>query len=104
MKTDKIIEVGLDDSGCLYVQPQSTTFPYIYLEAMDVHWDDKRRVLRSPRQRALLDFTLPRWFQQILKAAKEQDCALVLTDKTKWFAVPDAQKKLILEWCASHVA
>ncbi len=104
MKTDQIIEVGLDDSGCLYVQPQSATFPYIYREAMDVHWDDKRRVLRSPPPRASLDFTLPRWFQQIVNAAKEQDCALVLSEKTKWLAVPETQKTLILEWCASHDA
>jgi len=104
MKIDQIIEVGLDDAGCLYVQPQSETFPYIYREAMDVHWDDKRKVLHGPPPRASLDFTLPRWFQQIVDAAKEQDCALVLSEKTNWDSVPDALKNEILEWSASNDA
>lgn len=102
LKTDQIIEVGLDDAGCLYVRPQSETFPYIYREAMDVHWDHKRKVLHSPPPRASLDFTLSRWFQQIVDAAKEQNCALVLSEKTNWSSVPAALKNEILEWSASN--
>ncbi|MEJ1959881.1 MAG: hypothetical protein WDM70_11045, partial [Nitrosomonadales bacterium] len=48
MHIDGIKEVGIDHEGRLYVTPKSKTFPMIYREAMEVHWDVKGRYLYAP--------------------------------------------------------
>ena len=101
MKTDHIVAVGMDNAGCLYVQPQAATFPLIYREAMDVHWDGGRNAIHSPPPREHLDFTLPQWFKQILNAAKEQGCVPTVSENTKWLAVPEEVKREMLELCAN---
>ncbi|HTN93879.1 MAG TPA: hypothetical protein VMJ33_04795 [Gallionella sp.] len=40
MERDAISEIGMDDEGRLYVAPETKTFPYIYREAMEVHWNE----------------------------------------------------------------
>lgn len=51
MRTDTIVAVGIDEDGSLWVRPATATFPYIYREAMGVHWDAGRRRLFSPKPR-----------------------------------------------------
>ena len=85
MIVDLIEEVGIDPGGRLYVKPFSASFPYIYREAMDVHWDATGGFLHSPvpRERTYFD-----WFKQILAAAKEQSCELRLSGSTRWKNIP----------------
>ena len=35
-----VLELGLDETGCLYVRPERTVFSHIYLAAMKVRWVD----------------------------------------------------------------
>ncbi|NQY94744.1 MAG: hypothetical protein HRT43_11300 [Campylobacteraceae bacterium] len=41
LKTDNIIEIGIDKFEHLYIKPEKEKFLYIYREAMEVHWDDE---------------------------------------------------------------
>jgi hypothetical protein len=85
MTTDLIAEVGIDEQGRLYLRPCSASFPYIYREAVEVHWDPDRRHLYSPRPR---EWTYPQWFRHIVEAAALQSCDLRLTPATAWTNVP----------------
>lgn len=93
MEADEIKEVRIDSSNRLFVLPKSKTFPYIYREAMEVSWDCKSRALHSPVPRK---WSHVMWFQQILDAAREQGCELVLTVNTHWLNVPISVKDEIL--------
>ena len=48
MERDVISENGIDDKGQLYVMPYTKTFPYIYREAMEIHWDENEKHLFAP--------------------------------------------------------
>lgn len=87
MTQEQIAEVRIDEEGRLCVVTTSASFPYIYREAMEVHWNDDGRFLYSPKPR---EWSYARWFQQILAAAREQDSALRLTSTTKWSRVPES--------------
>ncbi len=87
MTHDQIAEVRIDEQGRLCVVPASSFFPYIYREAMEVHWDDSGRFFYSPKPR---EWSYARWFQQILSAAKEQSSVFSLTSTTAWSGVPDS--------------
>ena len=96
MQSDAIVQVGLDGRGRLYVKPESTMFPYIYREAMEVSWDAEGRYLCGPEPpRAHLE-TRPWWFRQILAAAKEQGVELLVRSETSWHNVSDSDKHQIL--------
>jgi hypothetical protein len=81
LRTDAIEAVGIDEQGSLWVKPAKSTFPYIYREAMEVHWDHGRRCLFSPVPR---EWSYGRWFQQIVAAAREQGVSLEATPTTVW--------------------
>ncbi len=81
MVKDKIIEIGIDEKEQIYIMPASKEFPYMYREAMEVHWDPKRKVLHSPKPR---EWTYLNWFNQITDAAREQGCELIITSSSKW--------------------
>jgi len=100
MRKDLIAEVGIDQTGRFYIMPSSVKFPYIYREAMEVHWDAKENFLHSPAaQRALSwGWTYLDWFKQITNAAEEQSCSLRVSKATRWNNVPESLKKQILEW------
>jgi hypothetical protein len=88
MERDAISEIGIDDEGRLYVAPETKAFPYIYREAMEVHWDEAGHYLFAPPPpRAQLAEPIW-WFQRILSAAKEQGCELCFSSNTKWHNVP----------------
>lgn len=66
--------------------PQSARFPYVYREAMEVHWDATGNYLFGPRPR---EWSYIDWFRQILKAASTQGCSLVVAGTTRWSNVPE---------------
>jgi hypothetical protein len=82
---DIIEEIGIDEANRLYVKPSTATFPYIYREAMEVHWDGEGHFLYGapPRKWSFVD-----WFNQILLAAQEQGCRLHLAPGTSWVNIP----------------
>jgi len=82
---DKIEEIGIDDEGRLYLKPSSTSFPMIYREAMEVHWNNERGYLYGgiPSKWSCLD-----WYHQILNAAQEQGCKLSFSSCVSWVNVP----------------
>ena len=101
MDADVIAEVGIDDERRIFVRPETAAFPYMYREAMDVHWDPAHRRLHSPVPR---EWTYLRWFQQILAAAAEQSYELRLTPTTTWTNVPSDLRAEIEHWRASRDA
>jgi len=94
MESDLIIEIGIDNEKRLYVKPESKSFPYIYREAMEVHWNDKELYLygAKPRQWEYKD-----WYVQILSAAKVQNCVLKLAENCVWSGISNELKEKILE-------
>ena len=94
MERDTVAEVEIDADGKLHVVPSSRAFPYIYREAMEVHWDPARRSLFSPAPR---EWSYSRWLQQILAAAHEQDCELEFSANTKWINVDPGVKAELLQ-------
>jgi hypothetical protein len=81
MRTDAIDAIGVEDDGSLWVKPATATFPYIYREAMEVHWDAKRMCLYAPKPR---DWSYADWFEQIRKAARQQGIDLTVEETTSW--------------------
>lgn len=101
MERDEISEIGVDDKGRLYVAPKTKKFPYIYREAMEIHWDENGQFLFAPPPpRAQLAEPVW-WFQRILAAAREQSCELLFTEETMWHNVPSEIKKEILSFLES---
>jgi len=90
MKTDLIAALGIAEDGSLWVKPSTTSFPMIYREAMEVHWDEKEQRLfgAKPRPNPELDFSKLQWFQQIAAAAREQGVELTIGDTTIWSNIP----------------
>ncbi len=84
MSSDGIAEVGIDARGRLYVTPESQAFPYIYREAMEVHWDAQCGYLHGPPPPRAELASPAWWFRQILAAAKAQGCQLQLGPQTRW--------------------
>jgi hypothetical protein len=94
MERDTIAELEIDTVGKLHVVPSTQAFPYIYREAMEVHWDAARRSLYSPTPR---EWPYSRWLQQILSAAREQGCELQLAPSTKWLNIDPGVKAELLQ-------
>lgn len=92
MKRDSISEVSIDDQGRVRVVAASAEFPYVYLEAMEVHWDHATRSLFSPVPR---QWTQVRWFQQILAAAYAQGFELSIGPMTQWKNVDASLRALM---------
>jgi hypothetical protein len=90
---DKITKVEIDDSGRLHLKPEKSKFILIYRTATEVHWDDKKMTLYSPRPR---DWSYLDWYLHIIGVAKtECSVALKLTDETEWININDELKKEI---------
>jgi len=93
MEQDEIATIEIDADGQLHVVPASRSFPLVYREAMEVHWDGERRSLHSPRPR---DWSYSRWFHQILASACEQGVSLYLSANTKWLNIEPSVKTELL--------
>jgi|GEM_PF-1029006 len=94
LKSDLISEIGIDEQSRLYIKPKSAKFPYIYREAMEVHWDEDECFLYSPKPR---DWFYLDWFKQITKAAESQSTRLIINDDTKWVNVPNEIKQKLVD-------
>lgn len=82
---DLIEEIGIDEEERLYLKPASETFPMIYREAMEVHWNSELKYLYGARPRK---WGYIEWYQQIINAAAEQGCKLVFSPSVTWVNVP----------------
>lgn len=94
MKRDTIAQVEIDGDGQLHVVPSAHSFPYIYREAMEVHWDSDRSSLYSPKPK---EWSYSRWLQQILTAAAAQGCELQFGPDTKWLNIDPGTKAQLLQ-------
>jgi len=93
MQQDAIAEIGIDAKDRLYVKPCSVALPYIYREAMEVHWDSDGLFLYSPKPR---EWSYAQWFKQIVAAAREQSCQLAISQSTTWVNIPASVQAEIL--------
>jgi len=93
MNRDEIAEIEIDGKGRLLVKPRTCRFPFIYREAMEVHWDNEANYLYSPPPR---EWSYVQWFKQILAAAREQSCDLYLSKGTAWSGISEALKQEIV--------
>ena len=91
MNPDPIAEIEIDRDGRLRVVPSSNTYPLIYREAVEVHWDSTGRFLYSPPPREWSYFD---WFKHIIDTAGD----LVLSPDTKWINVPDQLRRDAEAW------
>jgi hypothetical protein len=69
MNSEKISEIAIDDSGRLTVKPNKQKFELIYRSALEVHWDDKKECLYSPKPR---EWTYLDWYKQIISAVESE--------------------------------
>lgn len=92
MDCDTIAEIEIDESGRLLVKPKAKTFPLIYREAMEVHWESNGSFLFSPPPRKQNYLW---WFLQIISAAEQQSCKLHISTETTWKNIPSELKNEI---------
>ncbi len=85
MIIDLLLEVGINKRGQLFLKPKTEVFPFIYREAMEVHWDEVNQYLYS---RTPKNCTYFEWFLQIVSAAKQQDVQLQVNDTTFYRDLP----------------
>lgn len=96
MTTDKILEIGIDDTDRLFIKPESERFTFIYRTATEVHWNSNGLFLYSPKPR---EWTYFDWFKQITDVTeRECSCKLILTDQTVWTNISDELKRQIIEY------
>ena len=86
MRNDVISEIGIDKEQRLYIKPLNEVFPFIYREAMEVCWDDNKRVLLSPKPR---EWSYENWYVQIMSATIRQGVVLTLSERTIWQNIPE---------------
>lgn len=95
MNKEKIIMVGIDELDRLFVKPESKSFPSIYRAAMEVNWDEDKKVLFSPKPR---EWSYQNWFEQIINAVKNEcNTILIVDENTRWENISQNTKEDILQ-------
>jgi len=95
MRFDQIIEIGIDELERLYIKPKKEKFTLIYRTATEVHWDNKKHFLYSPKSK---DWTYLDWYKHILKVTKyECNCELLLNEHTIFNNINNQLKTAIKE-------
>lgn len=89
---DFIEAVGINEVGSLWVKPLTATFPYIYREAAEVHWDVSQGRLYSPTPR---EWSYGQWYRHIIGAALSQGVELRLAPATRWADIDPALQQEI---------
>lgn len=90
---DIILKVEIDNSGRLHLMPEKSKFTLIYRTATEVHWDNDKKTLYSPKPR---DWSYSDWFLHIIGVAKTECLTeLRLTKNTEWINVPTELKNKI---------
>jgi hypothetical protein len=85
MKADDIVEI--DASGRLCVSAKSSSYPFIYRAAKEVHWDPHSKYLHSPLPR---EWPYTQRHRQIREAVKGEYG--VITPQTQWSNIDEALK------------
>ena len=98
MHIDKISEIGIDHEERLYIRPENAEFPYIYREAMEVHWNSEAKFLYSPKPR---EWSYLSWLKQMLCATEQQSYKLIATPETIFTNIPNELKKEIHAWLSA---
>ena len=94
MKKDRIKEVGINEDKQLYIVPENAKFQMIYRTATEVHWNQEKEFLYSPKPR---EWNYFQWYKHIIEVIRnEASYNLLLTDDTKWENVPEELKNKIL--------
>jgi hypothetical protein len=93
MKIDCIEYIEIDGEQRLHIKPEFEKLTLIYRTATEVHWDDKRMTLYSPKPR---NWNYLDWFKHITNVS-ETECSikLELTEKTEWINIPNELKNEI---------
>lgn len=86
MKTDKVIEIGIDTENQLYIKPKNSTFPEINGINGDLKWNPDLKVIHAPKPG---EFSYLMWYSQIIKAAKKQGYTLEVDSDTRWVNMTD---------------
>ena len=96
MVSDFIDEIGIDADRRIYLRPRQQTFPYIYREAIDIHWEPQTRRLRSsvPREWSYLQ-----WFQHIVCGSGVD---FRLAPDCSFATIPDDLRLSIQSWMDSR--
>ncbi len=95
IKSDIIKQVEINDLGQLHIKPENETFILIYRTATEVHWDEKNKILYSPKPQ---EWTYLNWFNHIVNVAKSECLIeLKLNEKTNWVNIPDKLRIEILK-------
>ena len=94
MTRDPVTRIEIDEEGRLHVVPRSEEFPFVWREALEVHWDSENDSLYSPSPRT---WSYGQWLVNILTAAREQGCQLDVTTETEWLNVPLNVRKQMQE-------
>lgn len=93
IKKDKIAKVEIDYSGKLHLTPEKSQFPLIYRTATEVHWDNIKKTLYSPKPK---EWSYLDWFSHIISVAKTECLTeLLLSDETDWINIPEELKREI---------
>lgn len=95
IQPDLIVEVGIDRKERLYVKPKNKSYPMIYREAVEVHWDQEGRFLYSSKPREWSYFD---WFTHILSVADPFADSLMISEETKWKEIPEKLRSKIEAW------
>ena len=93
MKEDFITSIEIDNEGRLMIKPEKEKFTLIYRTASEVHWDQAKSALFSPKPR---EWSYLDWYKHIIRIVKEECfCSLILTNKTNWINIPSEIKSQI---------
>ena len=96
MRTDKIIEIEIDESERLLIKPETEKFTMIYRSASEVHWDNNKNCLYSPKPR---EWSYLDWYKHIVTLiVTDCNCKLLITQSTKWINVPEDLKTEIKQF------
>jgi hypothetical protein len=96
MGTDNIIEIEIDESERLLIKPETEKFPMIYRSAAEVHWDNNKNCLYSPKPR---EWSYLDWYKHIVSLiVTDCNCRLLITESTEWINVPEDLKIEIKEF------
>jgi len=95
MKSDKIVEIGIDDQGRLYLIPENESFTLIWRSATQVHWDSYKASLYSPRPQ---EWSYYDWYCHIISVVKDEyGCKLIIATDTKWINIPEQLRNEIIQ-------
>ena len=101
MGSDNILEVGIDQEGRLFIKPEKSKFPLIYRSATEVHWDNRKNILYSPKPR---EWSYIDWYRYIVTTVNSEcGCKLKLTSETIWISIPDTIKQELLVNNSNHI-